>query len=194
MIIFTRSPQKVQNINYVSGDSWRYIPQAQIVALDPEKPEASLKVLTSDFYSARAPQISYDGNYLIFAAQLKQNDPWQIWEMDLNNLKSRQVTSSGENCTDPVYLPGGRLLFSKFAANDTLKAGHSLYTCNPDGSNLKRITFNPHTYFASNVLSDGRVLTIGRQLFPDKGSPMYMVLRPDGTKAEMFYKGIGALT
>jgi hypothetical protein len=191
MIIFTRSPQKVQNINYVSGDSWRYIPQAQIVALDPEKPEASLKVLTSDFYSARAPQISYDGNYLIFAAQLKQNDPWQIWEMDLNNLKSRQVTSSGENCTDPVYLPGGRLLFSKFAANDTLKAGHSLYTCNPDGSNLKRITFNPHTYFASNVLSDGRVLTIGRQLFPDKGSPMYMVLRPDGTKAEMFYKGIG---
>jgi hypothetical protein len=189
MIIFTRFPKKVQNINYVTRDSLRYIPQAQIVALDPDKPESSLKVLTSDYYSARAPQISYDGKYLLFAAQQKQNDPWQIWEMDLNNLKSRQVTSSKENCTDPAYLPLGRLVFSKFSANDTLKAGHSLYTCNMDGSNMKRITFNPHAYFASNVLSDGRVLTIGSQVFPEQGSPMYMVLRPDGTKSELFYKG-----
>ena len=53
---------------------------------------------------------------------------------------------------------------------------------------MKRITFNPHTYLASNVLSDGRVLTIGRQVFPYQGVPVYMVLRPDGTKSELFYK------
>ncbi len=44
------------------------------------------------------------------------------------------------------------------------------------------------TYFASNVLSDGRILTIDRQVFPDKGNPMYIILRPDGTKTEIFYK------
>jgi hypothetical protein len=70
-----------------------------------------------------------------------------------------------------------------------LKAGHSLFTANLDGSNLKRITFNPHTYFASSILSDGRVLTVGRQIFPEKGDPMFVILRPDGTKADMFYKG-----
>ena len=91
-IIFTRSPRKAQNINYVTGDSWRYIPRAQIVALDPDKPEGSLKVLTGDYYSARSPEISCDGKYLLFAGQQKQDDPWQIWEMDLNDLKSRQVT------------------------------------------------------------------------------------------------------
>jgi hypothetical protein len=110
--------------------------------------------------------------------------------MNLADSKIRQVTSSVENCIDPAYLPGGRLVFSKVNVNDTLKAGHSLYTCNLDGSNIKRITFNPHTYFASTVLKDGRVLTISRQLYPDQGDPVLMILRPDGTKAEMFYKGI----
>lgn len=189
MIIFTRTAVKSNNLNFDKSDSSGYFSQAQIVELNPDKPEGSLKVLTSDYYSARSPEISYDGNYLLFAAQQKQNDLWQIWEMDLNDLKSRQVTSLKENCTDPAYLPLGRIVFSKYSANDTLRAGHSLYTCNIDGSNMKRITFNPHTYLASKVLSDGRVLTIGRQVFPDKGVPMYMVLRPDGTKSELFYKG-----
>lgn len=189
-IIFTRIAGKTQNNNYITGDSWRYIPHAQIVAMNPDKPEGKLKVLTEGFFSARSPKISYDGKYLLFAAQQKQTDPWQIWEMNLGDSKFRQVTTSKENCTDPAYLPGGRLVFSKISVNDTLKAGHSLYTCNLNGSDLKRITYNPHSYFGSSVLKDGRVLTISRQLFPENGDPSFMVLRPDGTKAELFYKGI----
>ena len=194
MIIFTQVPDKPQDINFVTGNSWRYIPQARIVALNTNKDEASLKVLTADYYSARSPEISADGQYLLFTAQKKQNDPWQIWEMDLASSKTRQVTSSLENCIDPAYLPGNRLVFSKSAVNDSLKAGHTLYTCNLDGSNIKRITFNPHAYFASTVLKDGRVLTISRQLFPARQDPVLMILRPDGTKMEMFYKGISGST
>jgi hypothetical protein len=189
MIIITRSTVKSNSLTFDKSDSWRYLSHSQIVELDPSKPETSQKVLTANFYSAHSPQISYDGKYMLFAAQQKQTDTWQIWEMDLNDLKSRQVTSSKENCNDPAYLPLGRLLFSKYSESDTLKAGHSLYICNIDGSNIKRITFNPHTYLASNILNDGRVLTIGRQQFPGQGVPMYMVLRPDGTKSELFYKG-----
>jgi len=189
MIIFTQVGVKTGENDYVTGDTWRYFPQAQIVALDPDQPAGTLKELTADYYSAQSPEISFDGKYLLFAAQHKQNEPWQIWEMNLEDLKTRQVTSSRENCIDPAYLPDGRLIFSKSGVNDSLEAGHSLCTCNPDGSDIKRITFNPHTYFASNVLNDGRILTIGRQLYPEQGYPMFMILRPDGTKAEMFYKG-----
>ncbi len=194
MIIFTQVPDKPQDNNYVTGNSWRYVPQARIVALNPDKAGGSFKVITADFYSARSPEISDDGQYLLFTAQKRQNDPWQIWEMNLANLKTRQVTSSLENCIDPAYLPGSRLVFSKSALNDSLKAGHSLYTCNLDGSNIKRITFNPHAFFASTVLKDGRVLTISRQLYPDLRDPVFLILRPDGTKAEMFYKGINGST
>jgi hypothetical protein len=190
MIVFTRTSLKTGNFNFKTGDFWRFIPQGQIAIIDPKTPQKSLKILTGDFYSACSPVISYDGKNLLFSAQKKQNDPWQIWEMDLNDLKTRQLINSKENCIDPDYLPGGRVVFSMSTPNDTLKAGYSLYTFSLDGGKITRITFNPDTYFASRVLYDGRVLTLAKQVFPDEGDQMFMVLRPDGTKAEMFYKEI----
>ena len=65
---------------------------------------------------------------------------------------------------------------------------HCLFTCNLDGSGLKQITFNPDACFATTVLKDGRLLTISRQLLPGQGDEMFMVMRPDGTKADIFYK------
>ena len=194
MIILSEVAGKIQDINYVNGSSWRYIPQSRIVLTDPGKSGNSSKVLTYNFFSACSPQISYDSKNLLFAAQQKQNDPWQIWEMNLTNSKIRQVTSSHENCIDPDYLPDGSIIFSRLNVNDTLKAEHTLYTCNPDGSKLTRITFNPHTYFASTVLRDGRVLSLTRQVFPDTGGQSFVALRPDGTKAELFYEGTDGST
>jgi hypothetical protein len=188
MLIITQVSRINQNLNFITGESWRYVPQARIAALYPDNP-ASLKVLTNDFYSACSPEISYDGKNMLFAAQQKKGDLWQIWEMDLDNLKARKVTSFNDDCVDPVYLPGGRLVFSMLTANDTIKTGHPLYTCNLDGSAARQITFHPNANFATNVLKDGRLLTISRQLLPDERDPALMVLRPDGTKADMFYNG-----
>lgn len=189
MIIFTISPGKIHNVTYVTGDSLRLGQQQQIAELAPDNPEAQLKILSSQFYSAMSPQISYDGHRMLFCARLKQNDLWQIWEMNLNNLKSRQIIALKENCTDPCYLPLSRFVFSKSAPCGKLKSATSLFTCNLDGSDLQRITFDPHTYIASNVLSDGRILTIERPANHENGDPKYIILRPDGTKTELFYKG-----
>lgn len=175
--------------DYTTENSLHYIPKTQIVSVDSRKSGASVKILSGNYFSAQSPRISYDGKFMLFAGQKTQNDPWQIFEMDLHNLKTRQVTSSKENCTDPAYLPAGRFLFSQIAAHDSLKGEHSLYISNLDGSGQKRITFNPANYLSSRILNDGRVLTLGRQVFPEQGESMYMVLRPDGTKMELFYKG-----
>jgi len=188
MLVITQTPGNIQDLNFSTGESWRYVPKAQIAALNPENPE-SLKILTDEFYSACYPEISYDGKYMLFAAQKNEGDLWQIWEMDLRNRKSRKIISLNENCIDPAYLPGRRMVFSKLTRNDTVKEAHCLFTCNLDGSALRQITFNPHASFATAVLKDGRLLTISRQLLPDHGEPMLMVSRPDGTKSDMFYKG-----
>jgi hypothetical protein len=188
MLVATEAPANIPGGDYVNGDLWRYIPEARIVAFIPGKP-ASAKVLTNDFYSACSPEISYDGRLMLFTAQQIQDDPWQIWEMDLESLKSRKITSFRENCTDPAYLPNGKLVFSKLTVNDTVRNAHCLFTCDPDGSGLKQITFSPSTIFATTVLRDGRLLTISRQTFPGNGDPFLMVMRPDGTKADMFYQG-----
>ncbi len=124
---------------------------------------------------------------MLFAGQLKQNEPWQIWEMDLANLKARQVTFAKNNCIDPAYLPLGGFVFTGFLPDDSVKSGYSLFTGNLDGSDIKRITFNPHTYFTASVLQDGRILSNSRKVYPEQGNALLLVMRPDGTKSELFY-------
>ena len=128
MIVFTEVAGDLQDNNYITGNSWRYVSDSRIVALNANKSGDNLKVLTEDYFSACSPNISYDGNFMLFAAQKSQNDIWQIFEMNLKDLKVRQVTSSTENCIDPAYLPGQRLVFSKLITNDAVKTGHSLFT------------------------------------------------------------------
>jgi len=182
MIIFTQLNGKERGINIEKGN----FPQTRIVAVENSK--SMEKVLTADFYSARSPEISFDGKFMLFTAQKKQNDQWQIWEINLENLKTRQVISSKENCIDPAYLPGGRFVFTRISSTDTLNTGHSLFTCNLTGSDIRQITFNPHSWSGSVVLNDGRILTLSQALFPIKKEPEFKVLRPDGTKADLFYQ------
>ena len=92
------------------------------------------------------------------------------------NSKVRQITTLDENCVDPAYMPGDRFVFSKISKNDTIQKGHALFTGNLDGSNINQNTFNPHTYFASSLHKDGRVLTISRQLYPDQRNALLMVM------------------
>jgi len=171
-------------------DPGRYITGSRIIAFNPGKP-AKVRVLTGDFYSAAYPEISYDGKQILFSAQKNQGDVWQIWEMNLRKLKYRQITSFSENCTDPAWLPSGRLVFSKLTVNDTVGNAHCLYTGNIDGSNIRQITFSPCDNYATQVLKDGRLLTVSRQLLPQGNDAMLIVMRPDGTKSDMFYMNKG---
>ena len=189
MVILSQAPEIHEEVNYSSGSSWRYLPESRIVAIDPNDSEASATLLSESYYSACAPEISYDANFIIFSGQKNKGEIWQIYEMDLADLKVRQITSSNENCTDPAYLPGGRILYSKSNIDETGNTGHALFTCSLDGSEVKQITFNPNAYFASSILQDGRVLSISRELYPETKEGQLMVLRPDGTKAELFYQG-----
>jgi hypothetical protein len=188
-IILTRTAEKIENSGFSAVDSWKQILRSEIIAIEPGKPDASPKLLTSSFYSARSPEISDDGQFMIFAGQKNDGDKWQIWETDLGNLKTRQLTKLKGDCTDPAYLPLGRFLFTSHSATDSLKSEESIFTSNTDGTDHKRITYNPDRYLASHVLSDGRILTIGVQEFPETGDQKFMVMRPDGTKSELFYKG-----
>jgi hypothetical protein len=99
-----------------------------------------------------------------------------------------QLTKQKDDCNDPAYLPLGHFIFTSHSATDSLNKNESIFTSNIDGSDQKRITYNPYMYLASNVLSDGRILTIGVQKFPETGEQKFMVMRPDGTKSELFYK------
>jgi hypothetical protein len=188
-MLATEVPGDLTYKNIPADDPCAYLSGSRIVAFVPGRGKPA-RVLTKDFYSACFPSISYDGRYMVFAGKKGKDDPWQIWEMNLKNSNIRKIIPSHDDCTYPAYLPDGHLVFTKQIVNDTVKKALCLFTCRPDGSELHQITFSPASNTSTTVLGDGRILTISRQLIPELGDQIFSVMRPDGTKADIFYRGI----
>jgi len=187
MVIFTRVP--AGQFNFHEETFIHQHPGAQIVAVDMVDPFGSETILTADFYSACTPGISYDAKQMLFLAQQKEHDTWQVWEMDLADGSSRQITNFDESCSGPAYLPGDRFVFSRQLPDEGYGSASALFTMNLDGTELNRITFQPHYDYPATILRDGRVLMLSKQLYPEAGDHMYLAMRPNGTKAELFYMG-----
>jgi hypothetical protein len=159
--------------------AWIWNNESRIVLVEDGK----TKVLTGNFYSARSPQVSFDGKNMLFAAREKISGPWQIWEMDLAKQNSRKVLDIPYNCTDPAYLPGGKFIFSRTPEKDTAGAAIALFNATLDGKECRQVTFHPHHDLASAVMPDGRILMLSIPVYPVAGRPEFYVMRPDGTKA-----------
>ncbi|NOY36384.1 MAG: hypothetical protein GXO83_02290 [Chlorobi bacterium] len=187
MLIFTRIP--VDRFN-PDGDGLSHdFPGSGLMAVKPGEAGGPEINLTPGFYSACSPQISYDATHLLFAGQKNEQDPWQVWEMDLKHKTSKQITDFKESCFGPAYLPGGRLVFSREMPDTGTGTTHTLFTMNLDGSNLQQITFHPDDDYVSTILRDGRILMLSKQIFPEQGEIKYLAMRPNGTKAQLFYQG-----
>ena len=187
MVLFTRVP--IDNFDNNKEEITHKYPGASLVAVDLNKPDKSEIVLTTDFYSACSPGISYDAKHILFLAQQNENDSWQVWEMDLRKRTSKKITDFKESCSGPAYLPGDRLVFSRQIYNTGSGSEYALFTMNMDGSNMSQITYQPHCDYSSTILRDGRILMLTKQLYPMSGDMMYLAMRPNGTKAELFFKG-----
>jgi len=181
-VVFTQVPVKGnENLS-----DYRYAPSMRIVMGEmTNSPE--VEVLTSGFYSARSPEVSYDGRQLVFSAQKSEDDVWQIWILDLESKDMLQVTESQSNCTDPAWLPDDKIVFSKQVNDEKGISHHALFTIGSDGCCEHRITFQPHEDLNTSVMKDGRILIASQQIYPEVTNVKYLAMRPDGTKAELFY-------
>lgn len=187
MVIATAVPVEVDLQMGDFGVDSRYIPSASIIAFHPGNEVAEPLILTQDFHSARSSQVSYDGTLLAFSGQKMEGDSWQIYILDLQSRELRQVTNSPGNCTDPTWLPDGRILFSLLSEEETAGPIHVLYRCETDGSSMERLMFHPNSAIASSVFQDGRILVQSQQKHPELGYKKLLAMRTDGTKAELFF-------
>lgn len=185
MVIFTRIP--ASHFNIAEGAFLQAYDRAQLMAIDMNDPEGSETILSAGFHAACSPEISYDAEHLLFLAKKEKPDTWQVWEMDLKSGRSRKITDFKESCSGPAYLPGDRLVFSRQMPDEGHGSTLALYTMNLDGTNLNRITFQPHADYSASILRDGRILMLTRQQYPESGKQMYLTMRPNGTKAELFH-------
>jgi hypothetical protein len=143
----------------------------------------------------RDPAVSWDGKRLAFAWKKSLNeDDYHIYEMDLASRVTRQVTHGlGVADYEPAYLPNGDFIFPSTRCVQTVDCFwtevSNLYTCRPDGSQLRRLGFDQvHTVFPQ-ILDDGRVIYT-RWDYNDRGQvfpqPLFQ-MNPDGTNQTEFY-------
>ncbi len=143
------------------------------------------KVLTPDFAAASDPAVSFDGKRIVFAGKRTPQEPWNIWEMDIDGGNRRQVTRDLGNCREPEYLATSSITPPDFAdrvrwvtfvsdaagvyREGSAEPATSLYVINTEpiqgrGAVAWRTTFNLSSDFSPTALRDGRVLFTSMQL------------------------------
>ena len=148
------------------------------------RPDGSTVHLASDFASACDPDVSFNGERILFAGQKDPGDPWNIWEMRADGTKVRQITHEALDCRRPIYLstfytitssePWYTILFERQdgVLNEAGTApGTSLYTVRLDGSELRRITFHPGNDRTPFLMQDGLLLFSGWRMLSDPDFP-----------------------
>lgn len=161
---------------------------AHLVLLDPDRMDKAATALLNEFESSASPSLSHEGRYLYFQGKKKQADSWQIWVMDLQKGEVNQVIDLPENCTQPASLPDGSVVFSR-EGNVKGKTVQDLWKCMMDGCCLTQLTHNPAENTFASVLLEGRILYSSKQVYPDTRDEQLMIMRPDGTKSELYTPG-----
>jgi len=206
-LIFTQVPENGRAVKsldhtpYSTGN--QYLPGCRIVSLlsNSKKPIN----LTSDFYSASDPEISFDGNYIIFSGKKNAKDFWQIWQMKVDGSDKRQITKEAGDCYMPVFagnrfylddpIPTPQIIYVGTAHSwkNNIESGpvYSLYGTDITGSAIHRLTYNLFSDFAPDVLPDGRIVFSSIQ-FSDcenlsTGKMAFFAINNDGTDLMPYY-------
>jgi hypothetical protein len=130
------------------------------------------RVVTEGFESAADPDVSFDGTRLLFAGKRRAADDWNVFELELAGGAPRRITRGLGDCRRPVYQgtlytivstePWHQITFVSTAAGERNEHGGlpstSLYSCRLDGTEARRITFNPSSDLDPSLLPDGRLV------------------------------------
>lgn len=120
----------------------------------------NVKRLTNELGYDGGPFWSYDGKQIVYRAHhprtdaekadytslLKQNlirpTVLEIWVMNADGSKKRQVTNNGKANFGPYFFPDGKRIIFASNIDDPRGRNFDLYKINVDGTGLERITFN----------------------------------------------------
>lgn len=141
-------------------------PRARLVRLNMD---GALRVLTSGFLAARDPDVSFDGERILFAGKRTANEYWQIYEMRADGTAIRRVTSETMDCREPIYqsrlyvISSDEPWYQITFVGSTPGGIANLFSARLDGTAVRQITFNPYGAADPAMLPDGRILFSGRQ-------------------------------
>ncbi len=143
----------------------------------------------------RDPDVSFDGSRVLFSwKKSRTEDDYHLYELDAATRRVRPITEGLGFCDyEGIYTPTGDILFNSTRCVQTVDCWwtevSNLYTCDPNGRFLRRLSFDQvHTNYPQ-MLADGRVIYT-RWDYNDRGQifpqPLFQ-MAPDGSKQTEFY-------
>ncbi len=201
-IVFTKNHTLMPSFfAYTEGqsdaqDERQYIPETSLCVMEWDGAFAKVSELINDpLGRIRDPEVSFDGSKVLFSWKKSDRlDDYHLYEMDVASCEIRQLTFGlGVADFEPRYMPNGDIVFSSSRCIQTIDCWKTetsnLYTCGPNGENLRRLGFDQvHTVHPA-LLSDGRVVYT-RWDYNDRGQiyPQGLFqMNPDGSGQTEYY-------
>jgi len=170
-IIFVQRPARNEGV----GDVFQYTsykPGAKLVKLEPPSADGKLTNLTADGMFAQADiqswDLSFDATQVVFSAKLAAGDHYHLFAMGVDGSNVRQLTEGDDNYVYPIFLPGGRVMFTSSKSveqgspqfRDEYERGTTAQvgTINIDGTGETLGARNVSHRVAPALLPDGRVV------------------------------------
>jgi hypothetical protein len=163
----------------------RYPEGSRVVAVAPD---SDVELLSVGMSAAGGPDVSSDGERVLFAGRSLDRPRWTIYEVDRPGATPRRVVHSSLACLDPAYLSGGLIVAvcadPRSEADPAAAPRWSLYVAGPDRAEPERITFGVYSAFDPTPLADGRILFAMER--SSGGATDLFTVNPDGTLVEPF--------
>lgn len=155
--------------------------------------EGKAEPLVEGFADTADANVSFDAKRVLFAGKQTASDPWQIWELTLNDDSVRKVIDTETDAERPFYLPGGRMVWAQRTPTgfriESAEDGHppKIPFLNPTaGSGVLPLTYMRASAFPTDVLADGRILFESGFPLGEGSTPELYLVYADGSGVESY--------
>ena len=196
-------------------DGAMFAPGGDLMMKDLSSPSAPLLNLTAEYTQGSGdvsdPEVSYDGERVLFAMVEPGQSTWNVYELDLPTRTLRRiiaddaVANAGDD-VDPAYLPDGRIVFSSnrqersrqrlaerniepYAYRDEYERERVivLHVMSPEGTDIRQISFNQSHDRNPTVLNTGEILFARWDHVGNRNHFPLFITNPDGTNIFVQY-------
>jgi hypothetical protein len=168
----------------------------QLLVLEGLSPAGEVRKLAPESGAAAfwRLDLSFDARKVLFCMKADGERSFHLYEVNIDGSGVRQLTNSLCDDLDPIYLPGGKIVFSTTRGNTYIRCmpethAYVLARCDADGRNIYIISRNNECDWLPTLLNDGR-MCYSRWEYSDK--PLWRdqklwTVNQDGTGEATFW-------